>query len=288
MPGAGEDAAIARDDARPGPPPQPTPPGAGMSRERWMALCLRARLDVFPRRPVSGLRDLVGRRRRRRHVLRRLGPLHRRRGAADPARVPRAAFAGAGRAAWWAAVDPVRRHAVLQRDDLPGHAHRAVRPEYDRLVWRPDAFGSICFLVSGAIAYRASPRHGWLPRAAVRAGGSRRSTCSAASSSASRPSPATSFPRPARCSTSPAANWNTALGAACFLACALATLRTGRTLEVAAAAPPAPAGVGRRARRRAAPPPRPRAPMSPGRPAGRRHDAHLVPGAAGAPTGTSS
>ena len=26
-----------------------------------------------------------------------------------------------------------------------------------------------------------------------------------------------------------AANWNTALGAACFLACALATLRTGRT-----------------------------------------------------------
>jgi hypothetical protein len=28
-----------------------------------------------------------------------------------------------------------------------------------------------------------------------------------------------------------AANWNTALGAACFLACALATLLTGRTLK---------------------------------------------------------
>ena len=28
-----------------------------------------------------------------------------------------------------------------------------------------------------------------------------------------------------------AANWNTALGAACFLACALATLGTGRTLK---------------------------------------------------------
>ena len=27
------------------------------------------------------------------------------------------------------------------------------------------------------------------------------------------------------------ANWNTALGAACFLACALATLRTGRTTK---------------------------------------------------------
>ena len=30
-----------------------------------------------------------------------------------------------------------------------------------------------------------------------------------------------------------AANWNTCLGAACFLACALATLLTGRTLKSA-------------------------------------------------------
>ena len=28
-------------------------------------------------------------------------------------------------------------------------------PSYDRLVWRPDAFGSICFLVSGVLAYVA-------------------------------------------------------------------------------------------------------------------------------------
>ena len=36
----------------------------------------------------------------------------------------------------------------------------------NRLVWRPDALGSICFLVSGALAYwalRGSLRH-WLPR----------------------------------------------------------------------------------------------------------------------------
>ena len=58
---------------------------------------------------------------------------------------------------------PIRRHAVLQRHDLPGDAHRLTSPEYDRLVWRPDWRGSICFLVSGAIAYRASARHGWLP-----------------------------------------------------------------------------------------------------------------------------
>ncbi len=28
-------------------------------------------------------------------------------------------------------------------------------PEYDRLVWAPDAFGSVCFLVSGFVAYAA-------------------------------------------------------------------------------------------------------------------------------------
>src|SRR5689334_9830513 len=34
---------------------------------------------------------------------------------------------------------------------------------YDKQVWRPDAIGSLCFLVSGVIAYRAGPRTGWLP-----------------------------------------------------------------------------------------------------------------------------
>jgi hypothetical protein len=67
--------------------------------------------------------------------------------------------------------------------------------EYNKLVWRPDAFGSICFLVSGVIAYRASPRRGWRP---VRRG---------------------------------SGWWNTSLGAACFLACAAATLFAGHTLK---------------------------------------------------------
>jgi hypothetical protein len=33
--------------------------------------------------------------------------------------------------------------------------------EYNRLVWAPDAFGSICFLVSGALAYVAVARTRW-------------------------------------------------------------------------------------------------------------------------------
>ena len=47
--------------------------------------------------------------------------------------------------------------------------HTAVTSsEYNKLVWRPDWRGSICFLVSGAIAYHASPRHGWRPTRAGR------------------------------------------------------------------------------------------------------------------------
>ena len=36
-------------------------------------------------------------------------------------------------------------------------------PSYDRLVWRPDAYGSVCFLVSGVVAYVAVA-HGVLRR----------------------------------------------------------------------------------------------------------------------------
>ena len=102
---------------------------------------------------------------------------------------------------------------------------------YDRLVWRPDAFGSICFLVSGTIAYRASKRHGWLP----------------ARGDPGWWEPATNLlgciffgiaavagylvPSTGSLLNLAWANWNTALGAACFLTCAVATLRTGRTLK---------------------------------------------------------
>jgi hypothetical protein len=41
-------------------------------------------------------------------------------------------------------------------------------PEYNRLVWRPDAFGSICFLVCAVATLRTDrtrrampPRRGW-------------------------------------------------------------------------------------------------------------------------------
>jgi hypothetical protein len=104
-------------------------------------------------------------------------------------------------------------------------------PNYNRLVWRPDALGSICFLVSGAIAYRASARRGWLPargrpgwwEPAINLLGCIFFGISAIAGYL--------VPSTGSVLNLAAANWNTALGAACFLTCALATLLTGRTLK---------------------------------------------------------
>ena len=100
---------------------------------------------------------------------------------------------------------------------------------YNRLVWRPDVFGSICFLVSGAIAYRASARRGWLPGRG-RSGWWEPSTnllgCIFFGISAIAGS---LVPSTGSLLSLAWANWNTALGAAGFLSCALATLLTGRT-----------------------------------------------------------
>jgi len=104
-------------------------------------------------------------------------------------------------------------------------------PHYNRLVWRPDALGSICFLVSGAIAYLASARHGWLPargrpgwwEPAINLLGCIFFGISAIAGYL--------VPSTGSVLNLAAANWNTALGAVCFLTCALATLLTGRTLK---------------------------------------------------------
>ena len=134
-----------------------------------------------------------------------------------------------GRAGWWTAA--IQSAGTLFFNVTTYQAlHTALsNPGYDRLVWRPDALGSICFLVSGAIAYGASARHGWLP-ARGRTGWWEPAInllgCiffgAAAVAGYLVPSSGSVI-------NLAAANWNTALGAACFLACALATLATGRT-----------------------------------------------------------
>jgi len=120
---------------------------------------------------------------------------------------------GAGRAGWWAAT--IQSAGTLF---FNATTYRALET-------------SLCFLLSGAIAYRASVRHGWLP-ARGRPGWWEPSinllgcVFFGISAVAGHVVPATGSILDLA-----AANWNTALGAACFLACAVATLLTGRTLK---------------------------------------------------------
>jgi hypothetical protein len=92
-------------------------------------------------------------------------------------------------------------------------------PQYDRLVWRPDAVGSICFLVSGIIGFAAARPRWWMPT--INLLGCVLFGISAIAGYV--------VPQSGSIIDLAAANWNTALGAACFLACGLGALRPART-----------------------------------------------------------
>jgi hypothetical protein len=137
---------------------------------------------------------------------------------------PRRRDVGAGRAAWWTATIQFAGTLFFNVTTFRALHTALTSPAYDRLVWRPDAFGSICFLLSGLIAYRASARSGWLP---VRGSagwwqpGINLLGCSffgvAAVAGYVVPSTGSMLHLAA-------ANWTTAAGAACFLACAVGGL----------------------------------------------------------------
>jgi hypothetical protein len=131
---------------------------------------------------------------------------------------------GAGRAAWWSAIVQSAGTLFFNRSTFRALQTAASNSSYNRLVWRPDALGSICFLVSGVIAYRASPRRGWLParggpgwwQPAVNLLGCIFFGISAVAGYV--------VPKTGSILDLAASNFNTSLGAACFLACALGTL----------------------------------------------------------------
>jgi hypothetical protein len=140
-----------------------------------------------------------------------------------------------GRAAWWSAIVQSAGTLFFNVTTYQAMHVALTSTEYDRLVWRPDWRGSICFLVSGAIAYRASPRRawrGWLPsrggegwwQPAVNLLGCVFFGVSAVAGYV--------VPSSGSILDLAAANWNTSLGAACFLACALDTLRTDKVSKM--------------------------------------------------------
>jgi hypothetical protein len=148
---------------------------------------------------------------------------------------------GSGRAASWAALIQSAGTIFFNFTTFRALHTALTSVDYDRLVWRPDAFGSICFLVSGVIAYGAAPRHGWRP---ARTGpGWWQPSVNLLGCVFFGISAVAGYVVPSQGSMIDlaAANWNTCLGAACFLACALGTLSAERSSSTPGEAAPRPA-----------------------------------------------
>ena len=193
-------------------------------RERWMALAFAAGSACFLVGPFPGYLALVGPRAGALtffvgSVLFTVGGVlqmvvaARDRGAG-----------GTGTAAWWAAAVQFAGTLFFNVTTFRALQTALADPAYDRLVWRPDAFGSTCFLVSGLIAYVASPRRGWRPMRSGR--GWWQPAINLAGCVLFGIAAVAGYVVPASGTMLDlsAANWTTAAGAACFLACALAGL----------------------------------------------------------------
>jgi hypothetical protein len=202
-----------------------------MSRERWMALCFATGSLCFLLGPFPGYAELVGD--GADAVTFFVGSVFFTAGGALQSALafPERRSSGQGRAAWWAAI--VQSAGTLFFNVTTYQAmHTALSsPEYNKLVWRPDALGSSCFLVSGAIAYRASPRRGWRPARGLRGWWEPAINLLGCIFFGISAIAGYVVPSTGSMLDLAAANWNTSLGAACFLACALATLLTGHTLK---------------------------------------------------------
>jgi hypothetical protein len=190
-----------------------------VTRERWMAGLFAAGSVCFLVGPFPGFVGIVGE--RADAVTFFVGSLLFTAGGALQVSLA----AGGDRAAWRVAVVQSAGTLFFNVTTFQALDTALSNADYDRLVWRPDAFGSICFLVSGAIAYRAAPRRGWMPVRGER--GWWQPVVNLLGCIFFGISAVAGYVVPASGSELDlaAANWNTSLGAACFLACAVATFR---------------------------------------------------------------
>jgi hypothetical protein len=203
-----------------------------MSRRRWMAFCFALGSTCFLVGPFPGYAQLVGE--TADAVTFFVGSILFTAGGALQSWLAwneRRTAAG-GRAAWWSAIVQSAGTLFFNVTTYQAMHVALTSADYDKLVWRPDWRGSICFLISGTIAYVASVRRGWLPsrggqgwwQPAVNLLGCVFFGISAVAGYV--------VPSTGSVLDLAAANWNTSLGAACFLACALDTLRTGEASKM--------------------------------------------------------
>ena len=202
-----------------------------MSRERWMALFFACGSACFFIGPFPGYASLVGD--GADAITFFVGSILFTAGGALQSSLafPERRSAGAGRAAWQAAAIQSAGTLFFNATTYRAMYTALSSAEYNKLVWRPDALGSICFLVSGAIAYKASPRRGWRPARGHRGWWEPSINLLGCVFFGISAIAGYVVPSTGSMLDLAAANWNTSLGAACFFACALATLLTGRTLK---------------------------------------------------------
>ncbi|MBV9681175.1 MAG: YrhK family protein [Solirubrobacterales bacterium] len=206
-----------------------------MTRSRWMALFFAIGSTCFLIGPFPGYVQLVGE--SADGVTFFVGSIFFTLGGGLQSWLawPERDAPGGGRAAWWSAVIQSAGTLFFNRSTFRAMSTALSSSTYNRLVWRPDAFGSICFLVSGTIAYLASPRRGFLP--ARGEPGWWQSAVNLLGCVFFGISAVAGYVVPSKGSVLDlaAANWNTSLGAACFLVCALATLHSKQPTAAEAA-----------------------------------------------------
>ena len=200
-----------------------------MTRERWMAVCFAAGSLCFVVGPFPGYSSLVGE--SADAVTFFVGSILFTMGGALQviSALPDRRSSDRGRGDWWAAAIQAAGTLFFNVTTYRALHTTLSSSHYNQLVWRPDALGSICFLVSGVIAYSVSARRGWLP---VRGGpGWWEPSINLAGCVLFGVSAVAGHVVPTTGSMidQAASNWTTCLGAACFLACAAFTLLTGAT-----------------------------------------------------------
>jgi hypothetical protein len=128
---------------------------------------------------------------------------------------------------WWSAAVQFAGTLLFNGSTFAALQDSLSTQQENRLVWAPDVFGSTCFLISGALAYRvargARPGREW-KAAAVNLAGCLLFGVSAVASYV--------VPSTGSMLDLAAANWSTALGALCFFIGALLIWPRGR-VEVA-------------------------------------------------------
>jgi hypothetical protein len=178
-------------------------------RERWMSALFVVGSLCFLVGPFPGYAQLVGAEADALTFF--AGSLFFTAGGAVQTWLAFPARRGAGRADWWVATVQSAGTLFFNVTTFMALTTTLSDAHYDRLVWRPDAFGSACFLVSGAIGFAAAERRWWPPTINLLG-----CVLFGISAVAGYVVPATGSVVDLA-----AANWNTAAGAACFLACAM-------------------------------------------------------------------